>query len=133
MGLDPVAGILEQIERGELADPLAVLAYLAGENVDFPDEELNAARRRAMLLLASGGDVQREIGADDRSVKALAADLETDERLEQLAAGLDDLVRRARELPHVREALIALAGDLELAWRLLALALVAEGLGMDEG
>ena len=47
----------------------------------------------------------------------------------ELAAGLDDLALRARDLPRVRESVLHLAGDLDLAWRLLALALVAEELG----
>src|SRR3954471_20050723 len=132
MGLDPIAGILEQLDRGEVGDPLTVLAYLAGQNVVFPEAELSAARRRAMLLVAADGVVQREIGVDDRAVRGLAADLITDERLDQLAAGLDDLVVRARDLPRAREALLELARDPQLGWRLLALALLAEELGMDE-
>ena len=35
----------------------------------------------------------------------------------------------ARDLPRVREATLFLAGDVELAWRLFALALLAEELG----
>ena len=127
--MDPVANVLEQLELGELGDPLAVVAYLAGDHVELADGELNEARRRALLLLAAGGDPHRELGLDDRAVKALAADLWSESRLEALAAGLDELALRARELPSVRAAVLHLAGDLELAWRLFALALVAEELG----
>jgi hypothetical protein len=36
---------------------------------------------------------------------------------------------RARDLPAAREAALFLAGDVDLAWRLFALALLAEELG----
>ena len=126
--MDPVAAVLGQLERGELGNPQVVLAYLAGQTLELPTGELNEARRRALLLLAAGGDPRRELDPDDRAVKAVAADLWTEERRAGLAAGLDELVLRARELPRVREAVIALAADLDLAWRLFALALVAEEL-----
>jgi len=126
--MDPVAGVLAQLERGELGNPRTVLAYLAGQTVELPAGELNEARRRSLLLLAAGGDPHRELGIDDRAVKALAADLWNEERRAALAAGLDDLALRARELPCVRENVLRLAADLDLAWRLLALALVAEEL-----
>ena len=49
------------------------------------------------------------------------------------AAGLDELIRLARELTLVRKAGLFLASDLELAWRLYALGLLAEELaGPDE-
>jgi hypothetical protein len=127
--MDPVANILEQLELGELGDPLAVVAYLAGERVELADGEPKEARRRALLLLAAGGDPHRELGLDDRAVKALAADLWSEPRQEALAAGLDELALRARELPRVRAAVLHVAGDIELAWRLFALALLAEELG----
>ena len=124
--------VLGSLERGELADPAAVLAYLAGEGVELPEAELNEARRRALLLLAAGGDPHRELGVDDRAVKALAADLWSEERRNGLAGGLDGLAVRARDLPRVRDAVLRLASDLDLAWRLFALALLAEELGEDE-
>jgi hypothetical protein len=85
-----------------------------------------------LLLLAAGGDPHRELDVDDRAVKALAADLWSEDRRTALAAGLDDLALRARELPRVRESVLALAADLDLAWRLFALALVAEELAGGE-
>lgn len=127
--MDPVADVLVQLERRELGNPEAVLAYLAGGAVDLADSELNEARRRALLLVAAGGDPHRELGVDDRAVKALAADLWSEGRRDELAAGLDALALQARELPLVRETVINLARDLDLAWRLYALALLAEELG----
>jgi hypothetical protein len=85
-----------------------------------------------VLLVAAGGDVHRELGVDDRAVKSLATDLWSDERREQLAGGLDAIALQARDLPLVRETVINLARDLDLAWRLYALAILAEELG-DEG
>jgi hypothetical protein len=127
--VDPVADVLARLERGELGNPEAVLAYLAGGEVELPDSELNEARRRALLLVAAGGDPHRELGIDDRAVKALAADLRSDERRDRLAGGLDALALQARDLPLVRETVVNLARDLDLAWRLYALALLAEELG----
>ena len=125
---DPLDELLQRVEAGELGDPLPVLAYVAGQAIEIGDEELNGARRRALLLLAAGGDPHREIGVDDRAVKAIAADLYTEERREELARTIDALVVRVRDLPQAREAAIFLAGDVDLAWRLLALGLLAEDL-----
>lgn len=124
-----MAELLRRLEAGELGDPLPVLAFLAGQWVELPAAALNEAWRRAMLLLAAGGDPHRELGVDDRAVKSLAADLHTEARRRAFAAGVDELAVRARDLPRVREAALFLAGDVDLAWRLYALALVAEGLG----
>jgi hypothetical protein len=125
---DAVQGLLERLESGELGDPLPVLAYVAGQRVEVDDAELNEARRRAVTVLAAGGDPQREIGIDDVAVKRLAAELWSNERRAQLGGGIDELALRARDLPRVRDAVLFLAGDIDLAWRLYALGLVAEEL-----
>jgi len=130
--VDPVEDVLARLERGELGNPEAVLAYLAGDAVELPDAELSEARRRALLLLAAGGDPHRELGVDDRAVKALAADLWSEERRARLTTGLDELALRSRDLPRVREAVLVLARDPDLAWRLYALALLAEELGAED-
>ena len=124
-----LAGLLERIEAGELGDAPTILAYVAGQQVQIPQAELNETRRRAMLLLAAGGDPHRELGVDDRAVKAIAADLWSEERRAELASGIDELVLVARDLPRTRDAALFLAGDLDLAWRLYALGLLAEELG----
>jgi len=120
--------VLRRVDAGELGDPLPVLAYLAGQAVELDDDELNGARRRALLLVAAGGDPHRELGIDDRAVKAIAADLYSEERRERLARAIDALVLQVRELPAAREAALFLAADVDLAWRLFALALLAEEL-----
>jgi hypothetical protein len=127
--MDALDELLARVDAGELGDPLPVLAYLAGQAIELDDEELNGARRRALLLVAAGGDPHRELEVDDRSVKALAADLYTEERREQLGRSIDALVVRVRELSAAREAALFLAGDVDLAWRLFSLGLLAEELG----
>jgi hypothetical protein len=125
---DVVRELLVRVDAGELGDPLPVLAYLAGEEVEIPDDELNGARRRAVLLVAAGGDPHRELAVDDRAVRSLAADLFNDERRAQLGRGIDAVVLLVRELPTAREAALFLAADVDLAWRLFALGLLAEEL-----
>jgi hypothetical protein len=125
---DVLDELLARVEAGELGDPLPVLAYLAGEALELDGGELNGARRRALLLIASGGDPHRELGVDDRAVKALATDLWTEERREAYGRSLDALVVRVRELPRARDAALFLATDVDLAWRLYALGLLAEEL-----
>jgi hypothetical protein len=126
--MDALGDLLARIDTGELGDPLPVLAYVAGTSVEIDESELNGARRRALLLVAAGGDPHRELEVDDRAVKAVAADLFTTERREQLARGIDDLVLRVRDLPTAREGALFLAADVDLAWRLYALGLLAEEL-----
>jgi hypothetical protein len=124
-----LAGVLERVEAGELGDPPTILAYIGGQRVVIPEQELKETLRRAMLLLAAGGDPHRELGVDDRAVKAIAVELFDEERRAQLAAGIDELALLARDLPRTKDAALFLAGDLELAWRLYALGLLAEELG----
>jgi hypothetical protein len=126
--VDPLGDLLARLDEGDLGDPLPVLAYLAGQSVELDEDELNGARRRAMLLVAAGGDPHRELGVDDRAVRAVAGDLYTDQRRAQLAAAIDALALRVRDLPQAREAVLFLAGDIDLAWRLYALGLLAEEL-----
>ena len=127
-GRPETAELLRRLEEGELGDVLPVLAFLAGRAVKVPEAELNETLRRAMLLLVAGGNPHRELGVDDRAVKAVAADLFTAERRRALGAGVDELAAAARELPRVRDAAVFLAADTGLAWRFYALALLAESL-----
>jgi hypothetical protein len=129
---DALAALLARVEAGELGDPLPVLAYVAGQDVDLPEADVQPARRRALLVLAAGGDPHRELDVDAPAVRTLAADLYTPERRAGLGAAIDALVVATRDLPRTREAALYLAADVDLAWRLLALALVAEELGDQE-
>ena len=125
---DALDDLLARVDTGELGDPLPVLAYVAGQEVEIAEDELNGARRRALLLVAAGGDPHRDLEVDDRAVKSLAVDLHTGERREELARAIDALVLRVRDLPVAREAALFLAADGDLAWRLFSLGLLAEEL-----
>jgi hypothetical protein len=120
--VEAVAELLGAIEGGGLGDPLPLLAYIAGQQVELPRAELDGARRRALLIRAAGGDPRREPDLDDRSAKSLALDLHTEARCRELAEALDGLAPLARDLPRVRAAVVFLAADLDLAWRLFMLA-----------
>jgi len=97
-----------------------VLAYLAGQALSVPEDERNAAVRRALLVFAAGGDLHREPTLDDPAVLELARDLETPERRSALQEALSMLEGGDR-----------LAIDRELAWRAYACALLAEAIGED--
>ena len=109
----------------------APVAFLAAQAVAFPEAELNAARRRALLVFAAGGDPHRALDPEARAVRSLAADLDAPRRRAELAAALAELAREAEGLTRVREAAAALAADTELAWSWLACALLAEELADD--
>jgi hypothetical protein len=127
--VDAIDELLRRVDAGELGDPLPVLAYIAGQDVKLDEDELNAARRRSLLLLAAGGDPRRELGLDDRAVKALATELYDDERRQELSHSIDVLVARVHDLPRAREAALFLAADIDLAWRLFAIGLLVEEVG----
>lgn len=122
--------LLEQVEGS--ADPRAGLVFLAAQAVEIGDDDLRPARRRAMLLLAAGGDPHRELGVDDRAVTALAGDLDSRERREALEDALAALVPQAEGLPRVSAELAELRALPDLAWRWLALVLLADELAEDD-
>lgn len=121
---------LEQLERSgfdeDAPELLVSLAWLAIEDVPVDEAELRAARRRAMLVLASGGDPHRDVGTATPAVERLADELDMPERrasLHEALAAVD-----ASGLPTVQKALQILLDDRGLAWRLFALAHVADEL-----
>ena len=121
--------VLETLEAAGDPDALPVqLAYLAAERVGFDEAELAGARRRALLVLAAGGDPHRDLDADDPAVKELAADLSTPEYRAGLDAALRAMQEDARGLSLVSAALDLLVHDLDDAWRWLACALLADEL-----
>jgi hypothetical protein len=119
--------LLERLEA-EGGEQTAALAWVAMQSVELDPGELSAARRRALLLLASGGDPRRDLEADSRAVASLADDLGAPERRAVLEAAIAALRSEANGLPTVASALDALAADGELAWRWAACALLAEEL-----
>jgi hypothetical protein len=123
---------LEQLEESGL-DPrsselLVVLCWLVREQVALPEADLNAARRRAMFVLAAGGDPHRDLALDSVAAERLADELDTPERRTQLGQALDRLASTADGLPGVVAAVEALRAEPELAWRSFALALLADEL-----
>lgn len=116
---------LEQLEESDL-DLRVALAWLVREDVGLDGDELNAARRRAMLVLAAGGDPHRDLDLTSVAGERLAEELETPERLAALDAALAALDTSG--LSRVTAAVADLRGNPELAWRTLALALLADEL-----
>jgi hypothetical protein len=121
---------LEELERsgpdpssGEL---LVVLCWLVKDHIAIDGAELNGARRRAMFVLAAGGDPHRGLGLDSIAAERLADELETPERCGQLTAALAELPTDG--LPAVAAAAASLCSDPELAWRSFALSLIADEL-----
>ena len=73
---------LDTLEAMQDDERWASLAYVAGQQVELDSDELNGALRRAILLLATGGDPQRELALDSRAVVALADELDAETRRE---------------------------------------------------
>ncbi len=132
MIVDTDGQILEHLEPSlREASPdaaAATIALVAAEQVAFHEETLSAALRRALLVLASGGDVRRELLLDDRAVTGLASDLEDPARRAELQAALQGLRPYTDELPAAASALQALLDDPNRAWKALAAALLADEL-----
>ena len=121
---------LEELERSELdsrsGELLVVLCWLVKDAIPIDEGELNAARRRAMFVLAAGGDPHRDVGPDSIAAERLADELDTPDRRAQLAAAFGELP--AEDLPAVGDAVESLRADPELAWRSYALSLLADEL-----
>jgi hypothetical protein len=118
-------GHLESLEASDL-DVAVALAWLVRDAVPLDQAELNAARRRAMLVLAAGGDPHRDVELDDVATVRLAEELDSPARrqaLDQALATLD-----TSGLPRVSGAVDALRAEPDRAWRTLALALLADEL-----
>jgi hypothetical protein len=108
---------------GEL---LVALVWLVLGGLPITDDELNAARRRAMFVLAAGGDPHRELDLNSVAAERLAGELDSPERRRALHAALAGL--DASGLPTVEQGLAALVAEPDLAWRCLGLALLADEL-----
>jgi hypothetical protein len=115
-------------EAGADTDVRPALALLAARDLVIEPNELSPALRRAMLLLAAGGDPHRELALDGRAVTALAAELDRPERRAEVSRGLEDLRGDAAGLDKVSPALEEMLLDAGLAWRAYACALVADEL-----
>jgi hypothetical protein len=119
---------VRSLERAEPTEQWTILCFFAGRGVAIGDDELNAAVRRAELLLAAGGDPHRPLDPFGRAATALAADIDTPERRMQLRAGLASLRDEVAGLRGARESLGLLLSDDDLAWQSFATSLLAEAL-----
>jgi hypothetical protein len=108
---------------GEL---LVALVWLVLGELPIADDELNASRRRAMFILAAGGDPHRDLDLNTVAAERLAGELDSPERRQALHDALGAL--EVEGLPAVQDGLSALQADAELAWRCLGLALLADEL-----
>jgi hypothetical protein len=129
------ASWLTELERRAPDDPAGVaaaLAFVAGREIGLDEAALRGATRRAVFVLAAGGDPHRPLGFDDRAVETLASDLATPARSAELEQRLADLAGDTDGLIHVAAVLAELRGDTALAWRALACALLDEEVGDDE-
>jgi hypothetical protein len=100
-------------------EPRAALGFLAAQQLGLPEDALNAAVRRALLVHAAGGDLRRDPAPSDPAVRTLAGDLDLSALPETLAV----LRAEAAGLARVEAALDALDG------RWVATALLADALG----
>jgi hypothetical protein len=127
-----VTALLESLDAvGAETDLRPAVALLAARDLELEPDELTAARRRALLLLAAGGDPHRGLVLDGRAVTALADELDTPGRRAELAEGLEALAYDAVPFPSLAKAVSALRSDPSLAWRAYACALLAEELDED--
>src|SRR5207247_9770271 len=92
-------------EAGAEADVRPALALLAAPEPLIEPDELTPALRRAMLLLAAGGDPQRELELGGRAGSALAAELGRPGRRPEVSRGLGALAEGAAGLAHVCPAM----------------------------
>jgi hypothetical protein len=108
------------------AELLVALVWLVLGELPISEAELNASRRRAMFVLAAGGDPHRELDLNSVAADRLAVELDSPERRKALHTALSAL--EVAGLPAVSEGLAALLDEPELAWRCLGLALLADEL-----
>ena len=114
-GFDPRSGEL-----------LVSLAWLVSGSVPIEEDDLKAVRRRAMFVLAAGGDPHRELDLNSVAAERLAGELDAPERRQALARALAEL--ETAGLPNVSAAVSALLAEPDLAWRTFGLALLADEL-----
>jgi hypothetical protein len=112
-----------ELRSGEL---LVALVWLVLGELPITDDELNASRRRAMFVLAAGGDPHRDLDLNSVAAERLAGELDSPKRRKALHDALGAL--DAEGLPAVQDGVSALRTDSELAWRCFGLALLADEL-----
>jgi hypothetical protein len=120
-------GIEARIAAGGRAEGAVALAYVAAQLLALDEGELAAARRRAVFVLAAGGDPHRSLELGAPAVESLSRDLDSPEMRADLRRTLAALAD-AERLPSASQVISDLLEDEELALRTLAAALLAEEL-----
>jgi len=92
---------LEALEASDL-DVDVSLAWLVKDEVGLDETELNGARRRAMFVLAAGGDPHRDLSPNSVAAERLADELDSPARRVALDAALAALDTSG--LPRIRDA-----------------------------
>jgi hypothetical protein len=115
----------------ELPIAVATVAAVAGREIEIDEDELRGAARRALFVLAAGGDPDRGLDLDGPAVNTFAAELDDPARREALRAGLIELAADSTGFAHVSEVVHALLDAPESAWRAYACSLLAEQLADD--
>ena len=121
----------ETIAGTDAGVAVATVASVAGRAVPVEDDEARGAARRALLVLAAGGDPGRGLDLDGPAVTSFAHELDTAERRDALEDGLFSLLEDATGLPHASEIVRALLADRDTAWKAYACSLLAEHLAED--
>ncbi len=134
---DPCVDVRAALELVEASGPsevdaAAAAAFAASLSLPLDDAALAGPLRRAMLLLAAGGDPHRALEVEGRAVRALAYELEALVGDEELAAAFGFVHARARGLPGIEAAAAGLAADPGRARGAVALALLGAELAGDE-
>ena len=122
-------GIETLLSAGGTTEGTVSLAYVAAQLLALDEAELTAARRRAMFVLAAGGDPHRELDPHSPAVASLARDLDSPELRADLARTLTALDDPDR--PATSTAIGELVADEALALSMLATALLAEELAQE--
>ena len=121
----------ETIADADEGVAVVTVASVAGRDVPLDGQEVRAAARRALLVLAAGGDPARGLDLAGPAVLRIAEELDEPTRREALEDGLFGLLRAATGLPHVSETVRALLAAPDTAWRAYACSLLAERLATD--
>ena len=123
-----LAGIEERLAAGEQVQVEVSLSLLAGRDIEIDADKLRGALRRAVELLAAGGDPHRDLDPQGRAVTALASDLDDPARRAKLNEGLGALREALTGLTQVSARLETLLTDEDAAWRWFSCTLLAEEL-----
>ena len=126
---DPQQQWLDLLEELGEVERCVSVAWAAGRSAAIPEEELNEALRRALVVRAVAGSPQREVTLDEDAVSRLADELDSAERREALRRSIESL-RGLALGPGALAAVGTLLADDGLAWRCFAAGHLAAELGL---